>query len=146
MSPTSMLEAEETSVAEPSQARWVRQRLYDPWLREQLDLLRGLQTGWDGYQAPPPARDIIDAVGRFINEVLSSHFVPRPTVVPTMSGGVQLEWHKGTRSLELEFESSDRIHYLRWDPQREIEDEEFIRVDDRSQADMLIRWFSSPDA
>jgi hypothetical protein len=57
------------------------------------------------------------------------------------NGAVQLEWHAGPRSLELEFESPDSIRYLRWHPEEGIEDEAGFPAAEVDVAVGLIRWF-----
>src|SRR4051794_29266174 len=92
----------------------------------QLDEVAYLSPSWDGADAPPPRADILAAVRQWVGQLPDrAAFGPRvPAVVPLASGCVQLEWHgEGRRVLELEFEEPDRIHYLRWDPDRGIEEE-----------------------
>jgi hypothetical protein len=57
-------------------------------------------TGWDSYNAPPMKWD----AGMFALNVLSRVMLsrtPLPDVVPTPTGGVQVEWHTG--GIDLEF-------------------------------------------
>jgi len=55
------------------------------------------QVGWDGYRARPLGDAAIEAAMRFLRY---------PTaVVPTMCGGVQLEWHSKDVTMELTFDS-----------------------------------------
>jgi len=58
-------------------------------------------------------------------------------------GRLQFEWHRGDRSLELEFETSDRLHYLKWDSDTNIEEENVISVSDTDTIHSLLRWFAS---
>ena len=64
-----------------------------------------------------------------------------PAVVPMAKGNLQFEWHEGPRSLELEIESPDQIHYLKWYPEEGIEEEGFLSIRDITSAEILIRWF-----
>ena len=57
--------------------------------------LKNLELNWDSYGAPPIDSRIIDAAVR-IAELLRNP----PAIVPTSSGGVQLEWH----ALGIDFE------------------------------------------
>ena len=66
-----------------------------------------------------------------------------PRVVPLSSGALQLEWHDGPKSLELEFESPDSIRYLQWDPQVEVEREDSFPITDKSKSIGLLEWFMS---
>lgn len=55
-------------------------------------------------------------------------------------GRLQLEWHHGPRSLEVEFELPDRLHYLKWDPALKVEDECIVPAD-VGQLQLLLDWF-----
>jgi len=45
--------------------------------------------------------------------------------------------------LELEFESISTIHFLRWDPENGVEDEDTFPVLDIERAVELNEWFMS---
>lgn len=89
---------------------------YDPIkegrLFRRLDYLRTLGDNWDGDGAAAISSDVIDAVERFCRGCISA---PVPAANPTPDGGVQLEWHIGSRSLEIEFEPSGIVGYICWD-------------------------------
>ena len=59
------------------------------------------------------------------------------------NGTLQLEWHDGPKSLELEFESPSSIRYLQWHPEQGIEAEDSFPLTKIDAAVDLIRWFSS---
>jgi len=107
---------------------------------QKLGDLEKLRAGWDYEGAPPIKPEIIAAVRNFV-DVLPQHVATRPMVVPLSTGNVQLEWHHGRQALELEFESPAEVHYLKWDPDNQIEDEDVISASDRDQLVSLIRWF-----
>jgi hypothetical protein len=117
----------------------------DPCFEEfcigKLDSLETLEPGWDFEGGPAIDRDIIEAVRRFVRSVPGG-IAPRPMVVPLSSGRVQLEWHAGRRVLELEFESADTVHYLKWDPENQIEDEGLAAAAETSRLIDLIVWFA----
>lgn len=56
-------------------------------------------------------------------------------------GNLQLEWHCGPRTLELEIESPTTIHYLKFHPEAAIEEEDFCDVSDADALARLIEWF-----
>jgi hypothetical protein len=58
-------------------------------------------------------------------------------------GRLQFEWHRGNRSLELDFETKDKLHYLKWDSDLGIEDEDVISVSDVCGIHGLLRWFAA---
>ena len=107
-----------------------------------LDSLRTLAPNWDGYGAPVIDPAVIEAAKSFIARLPES-LVSRPQVVPMSNGTLQLEWHDGPKSLELEFESPSSIRYLQWHPQQAIEVEEAFPVTNTDKAVDLIRWCQS---
>jgi hypothetical protein len=109
-------------------------------LEADLRSLGKLSPNWDGYGAPAIAPAVIAAARSFLAR-LPEGLAPRPRVVPMSNGMLQLEWHAGPRSLELEFESPDSIRYLRWHPEAGIEDEDSFPAEEVEIADGLIRWF-----
>jgi len=149
MSPATFEETEAavTSEAEVS-GRWVPQQYFDPGFKEavvaQLNALRQLAEGWDGYHGCAINHAIVDAAIAVIQR-LKPHLAPRPRIVPLTSGGLQLEWNTPVRSLELEFETTSTIHYLRWQPSAQIEDEDVIAADDTPKVEALIGWFARSD-
>ena len=72
---------------------------------------------------------MIDAAKSFIAR-LPENLVSPPHVVPMSNGTLQLEWHDGPKSLELEFESPSSIRYLQWHPEQGVEDEDAFPVDE----------------
>jgi hypothetical protein len=107
--------------------------------------LRRLAPNWDGYGAPVIDPSIIDAARSFVAGLRTTSPIP-PRVVPMSGGALQLEWHDGPRSLELEFESPDSIRYLQWDPEAQVEHEDRFPVGDRSKSAALIEWFLSKES
>jgi hypothetical protein len=106
-----------------------------------LEELKALPPNWSGYGASPIDHALIHSAREFIS-ALPCDLIATPKVVPMTRGRLQFEWHRGNRSLELEFESSDRIHYLKWDSGAGIEEEDTISVNDRSEIHALLRWFA----
>jgi hypothetical protein len=58
-------------------------------------------------------------------------------------GRLQLEWHRGNRSLELEFESPGRIRYLKVDDDSGVEEESVIPTSQTALVVALLQWFAS---
>lgn len=110
--------------------------------RANIELLRRLDPNWDGYGAPVIDPAIIDAAKSFVASLPATCLIP-PRIVPTSSGALQLEWHDGPKSLELEFESPDSVRYLQWHPQANVEREESFPMRDKSKSAALIEWFMS---
>ncbi|HJT33774.1 MAG TPA: hypothetical protein VJ783_17135 [Pirellulales bacterium] len=107
-----------------------------------IERLRQFKANWDGYGAVPLDPKILDAATRFI-ESLAHDAAPAPQVVPMTRGRVQLEWHRGGRSLELEFESPETMHFLKCDSENGIEEEDVIPIQDTAAIRCLLSWFES---
>jgi hypothetical protein len=99
-----------------------------------------LMGGWDGYGAHPIDPRIIESVSAFAAR-LPEPLLNGVAAVPTSRGGVQLEWNRGRRGLELEFETPDTIHYLKCDPSEGIEEEYLFPAADTGRAIGLLKWF-----
>ncbi len=117
-------------------------RLDGPSAVSLLDLLKGLPPDWNGYGAQPINAELIEQAKRFI-ERLPDDIVDAPAVVPMTRGRLQLEWHRGNRSLELEFVSKGRIHYLKADDDSGTDEENILLTDQAFEIEELLRWFSS---
>ena len=113
-------------------------------LAARLSELSLLEANWDGYGAEPLSREILAAAAEFARWLSgsSSPCGESPTITPMTGGRVQFEWHRGQRSLELEFESPTEIHYLQWDSETGVENEDVIPAADREALGALIRWFA----
>jgi hypothetical protein len=111
-------------------------------IQSALDSLRALAPNWDGYGAPTIDPAVIDAAKAFVAKLPADLVFP-PCVVPMANGTLQLEWHRGPKSLELEFESPSSIRYLQWHPEQGIEHENSFPVTKVESAIDLIRWFAN---
>ncbi len=79
-----------------------------PWLHLVLQQMAGLLSlprGWDSYGAPSVDVTAVAAALKLLAQTMRPQ-TPPPSVVPTSSGGVQLEWH--TRGIDLEIEINRR--------------------------------------
>ena len=107
-----------------------------------LERLTTLAPNWSGYSAGPIDRDVIQSAKEFIWG-LPNDIIGMPTVIPMTRGRLQFEWHRGNRSLELEFADVNQIHYLKWDPNAGVEEEDVIPVNDMAKVHSLLRWFAA---
>lgn len=125
--------------------RWEPAAYYAPEFRKvvnrELDRLASLEANWDAEGAEPIDLQIIQAA-RQLAEDLPENLVGPPAVVPMAAGNLQFEWNDGPRSLELEMETPATIHYLKWHPEENIEEEGFFDIDDINRVVLLIRWFT----
>lgn len=115
--------------------------LADISMHDNLDRLKLLDEDWDGYGADPIDEQMIDLAHEFLYQY-SSRFRTYPQIVPMTRGRLQFEWHRGNRSLEIEFEIPGEIHYLKWDSDQGIEDEDIVPLYDRHTITALLDWFS----
>lgn len=109
-------------------------------LTARLEELSRLPAGWDGCGARP-VDPLIAAAARRLVERLPADLLQGAFAVPTAAGGLQLEWHRGRRVLELEFESASVLHTLKWDPSAAEEQEDVIDAGDVDGVVALARWF-----
>ncbi len=120
-------------------------RKYAPGYSDQLDRefnrLAALPPNWDAQGALAIEPEIIAAARRFADR-LPENLVSAPAVVPMSKGNLQFEWHDGPRSLELEIETPETIHYLKWHPEQGIEEEDVFPSTDLAKTEMLLRWFT----
>jgi hypothetical protein len=107
-----------------------------------LDSLKVLASDWNGYGARPIDVDLVEQAKSLVQR-LPGDLVDSPAVVPMTRGRFQFEWHRGNRSLELEFESQGRIHYLKADDDLGIEEEDILLTDQTAEIEELLRWFAS---
>lgn len=80
--------------------------------------LAALGPNWDSYGARPLQRDAIVHAIRLLAVVMQSH-VSSPEIVPTSSGGLQLEWHRNGAVLEMEVTPERRVEVFLSSPSGE---------------------------
>jgi hypothetical protein len=62
--------------------------------------LLNLETGWNSYQAQPvETQNVIRSI-TLLSDLLDDT-TPTPQIVPTVRGGVQIEWHRNGLDLEI---------------------------------------------
>ena len=78
--------------------------ILNPTVRR-LAQLCSLPEDWDTYGAAAVEEKVVHAaIGVLVRAINIG--MPQPSVVPTVHGGVQLEWHFGGYDLEIAFEPS----------------------------------------
>lgn len=91
--------------AEPSHGPLWPGRRRKAWLDDvaaRVTRLSSLAPGWDGHRARSIDRQTLLQAWRFVEGIAEVVAIP-PSVVPTVSGGVALEWHRDGLDLEIEF-------------------------------------------
>lgn len=89
---------------------------------EILDLLN-LAEGWDGELAYPISPVAANKALKLAHQIKRSHpILPHPTVIPTVDGGVALEWYTKTHYIDFTVEAEaiyisygDRIADIEWE-------------------------------
>ena len=69
-------------------------------IMKNLFALRNLRPGWDSYGAQPVPQKIIERAAQLIPSLLSA-WTPEPAIVPQVTGGLQIEWHRNGIDLEI---------------------------------------------
>ncbi len=81
-----------------------------------------LEENWDSYGARRIDPRCAEATTNLLLSVLNSD-TPKPFVVPTSRGGIQLEWHRAGVDLEVEVESPARVNVFFEDYREGTEEE-----------------------
>ena len=69
-----------------------------------LKELGSLESGWDGEDADPVTPAAIQGARQLLLDLLKAHrSLRKPSLVPTVDGCIQIEWHEADRSLEFSF-------------------------------------------
>ena len=97
-------------------------------IRNSLLEFARLQSNWDSYGAPRISVDAIDSALNTLTELLATG-APSPHLAPTPSGGIQAEWHSGSKSMELEFVSPIQIEFYFEDSGAGNPEEETLEYD-----------------
>jgi hypothetical protein len=69
------------------------------------------RENWDGQGSPAPSSAVVEKSVELLR-VIDDDEPPLPRVVPVPGGGLQLEWHEGSRELELEVLPDGSVEYL----------------------------------
>jgi len=70
--------------------------------------LVNLDPGWDSHDAVPVRSDAILAAVAILSETMASN-TKTPWIVPTVHGGIQMEWHKSQVDLEIEIKPNRTV-------------------------------------
>lgn len=110
------------------------------WFVASVHRLEGvveLKENWDASGSPAPSASSLLAAIRVFCAV-APELPPQPAVVPVLGGGLQLEWHIGSRELEIEVLPEGDCAYLTVDGGQT--DEGLCPADAAERLRGLIRW------
>jgi hypothetical protein len=83
---------------------------------------RGLEPGWDGYDAKPTDARHAGRLFSYLFALMHDTSTP-PLITPLSDGGVQAEWHGNNRDLEIVVPADGPSTYYYYDGSDEEEDE-----------------------
>ena len=109
-------------------------------VQQKLAIIAAMPANWDQQGAPRVSRIALQSALDFA-KVVPWHLLRRPHIAPTPDGNVQMEWHHGDVSLEVEFGADGKTYYLKWDPANGIEDAGGIE-EYQVGGQQLLRWFA----
>lgn len=124
---------DDTEQPRRTRASWTSQAL------ARLDRLANLGPAWDGAAAKAIAPSLIDAVRDFVTSDLIDHTEIKPELVPTLDGGIQLEWHTSDVDLIIECEPSGSASYYYRDVESDKESEGSLLEAQRNLAAAFVK-------
>ena len=78
---------------------------------DQIDELLGLPPGWNSYSAEPVSWQSAVAAIRFLVEFMDP-VTSQPVIVPTVRGGLQVEWHANGVDIEVYIEAGRDVSFF----------------------------------
>ncbi len=93
----------------------------EPTIRALTNLLQ-LPENWDGYGAVQIREQIAQQALITLAEIMENE-TPTPSIVPLSDGGVQIEWHRYGRNLEIEFPAGEAPGYYYYEDDSDVESE-----------------------
>jgi len=112
-----------------------------PWLQVAADRvaeLLNLPENWDSYGAKQVNVELAVSSLNLLSQIMRNG-TPVPSIVPTNSGGIQLEWHRNGVDLEIELISPRKFGVLFVDRVSGEERDEVISSDLRMLARAIAR-------
>ena len=97
----------ESSVTDPTASFAGQRAEWLPTVVTRLRTLAQLEEGWDGRNARRISPANLDIAMRLLRAVMRTD-TPIPELVPTVRGGLQIEWHVQDVDVELEILSAAR--------------------------------------
>lgn len=99
----------------------------------------GVKPGWDGYDAKATDREYVVRLLNYLSALMQDTSTP-PIVTPLPDGGVQAEWHRHNKDLEIVVPADHPASYYYYDAATEDEEEEDLDANHARVRD-LIRQF-----
>lgn len=83
----------------------------NPWIhsvREALEKLMNLGPNWDSYGGETIAYENVQCALHLLSDIMNDDSPP-PDIVPTSSGGLQIEWHTTRVDFEIEVSTPSAV-------------------------------------
>jgi hypothetical protein len=106
---------------------------------DEVDELANLPENWDGYGSPPIQSAVRRTAYKLV-ELLDNLGLPNPHFAPVSGGGLQLEWQKEKRELELEIFPNGKVSFLMVEDSGEM-NEGALPPDFQPDLSRLATWF-----
>jgi hypothetical protein len=100
--PVEPVESTESATASTSMMLGADIYWWSVW--QQIRQLSALQDGWDGSNAARPDPDILKSASELLTAVMKAEWVPPSSIVPSLEGGLLIEWRSGGAYQEIEIE------------------------------------------
>jgi len=110
--------------------------LWLPDAQKELQTLKDLPENWDSYGSPKLTNEASKRAAGLLHE-LACFGMPKPDLFPVSGGGLQLEWQRENRELEIEVLPDGSIEYLKVFPDGKMEEGKAIAADVLT----LAQWF-----
>jgi hypothetical protein len=110
------------------------------WLQDaqkELQALKKMPENWDSYGSPEITNEASKKVADLLGE-LARFGMSKPNIFPVSGGGLQLEWQKNARELEIEILPDGNIEFLIVDQNGEMREGKAIGGD----VLRLTQWYS----
>lgn len=99
----------------------------------------GVKPGWDSYDAKATDREYVVRLLNYLSALMQDTSTP-PIVTPLSDGGVQAEWHRQNKDLEIVVPADHPARYYYYNAATEEEEEEDLDSNHAHVQD-LIRQF-----
>lgn len=109
------------------------------WLEDsqnQLHQLSKLPENWDSYGSSRIKPTSVEKTADLLID-LAKFGMPTPSIFPVSGGGIQLEWQKGKRELEIEILPNGEIEFLKVYENGEMQEGRISK----QYIWQLVRWF-----
>ena len=109
-------------------------------LKDKCIEFTNLKRGWDGFKASPVSIERANVAINLINQIIKSN-IPRPSIVPTYDGSIQLEWHLKNYELEIELTQLTEVEGLLIDRKTDEMHEFCVNLCDKENSNQVLTGY-----